>query len=109
MENTVRLSDEKLEELATKAVKLFFDDDVVGASALVVRHWPKAYDEITDVDDDMNTSIWFVHGGHPEFDPDSITNANIELLENMKVLGDARRISLFHGYVDPAKPVDQAA
>jgi hypothetical protein len=110
MEHTTRLSDLEIIDIARESVRNFFKDHVVETSNIEVRHSLKALADIIDPDDDMTTTVWFVHEHNlEEFDPLDITRANLALWEAMKKRGDHRFISLYHGYRSDPRATRKAA
>ncbi len=110
MENTVRLNDQQIIDIASEAVRHFFKEHVVETSDIEVRHSLKALADIVDPDDDTTTTVWFVHrDSSEEFDPMDITRANLMLWEAMKKRGDQRFVSLYHGYRSDPRATRKAA
>jgi hypothetical protein len=110
MENTVRLNDQEIIDIAWEAVRGVFKGRVIETSDIEVRHSLKPLADITDPDDDKTTTVWFVHQNNlEEFDPRDITRANLLLWESMKERGDQRFISLYHGYRSDPRATRKAA
>jgi hypothetical protein len=110
MENTTRLTDQEMIEIAWEAVKAHFAPSVIETSDIEVRQSVKALAEITDPDDDKTASIWFVHQDNRDvFDPTLITKANIQIWNAMKERGDTRFVPLYHGFRSDPRATRRAA
>jgi hypothetical protein len=120
MENTKRqsilhkqkgyLTDIELIEVARAALREFFSQELIETSTIEVRYSVKALSDMVDDDDDMTTSIWFVHhASHDDFEPLDIARATVRFWELMDERGDIRRPSMFHGYKSDPRAVQQAA
>jgi hypothetical protein len=110
MENTVRVSDNELIDIAWDAVRSQFPAHVIETSDIEVFHSIKALADVTDPDDDTNASIWFVHQSKSEeFDPLDIARANQRIWMSLRERGDQRLVSLSHAYVSSPLATRKAA
>jgi hypothetical protein len=110
MENTVRLSDEELIEIAMKAVKACFAENVIETSEIEIRHSVKAVADMVDADDETTPSIWLIHQTVKEmFNPKDIAHANQRVWMMMRERGDQRLLSLYHGYRSDPTATKKAA
>jgi hypothetical protein len=120
MENTKRqtilhkqkgyLTDHELIEVARAALREIFSQKLIETSTIEVRYSVKSLSDMVDDDDDMTTSIWFVHHGSDEdIKAGDITRATIRLWDLMQDRGDLRQLSMYHGYKSDPRAVQQAA
>jgi hypothetical protein len=110
MENTVRLSDEELIDIASKAVREFFPAHVIETSTIEVHHSVMAPADVVDPDYDTKASVWFVHeSDQDEFDPFDIARANKRVWIMLRERGDTRFLTLSHGYRSDPSAVRKAA
>jgi hypothetical protein len=120
MENTKRqtiiqkqkgyLTDHELIEVARAALREIFSQKLIETSTIEVRYSVKSLSDMVDDDDDMTTSIWFVHhGSDDDIRPGDITRATIRLWDLMQDRGDLRQLSMYHGYKSDPLAVQQAA
>ena len=110
MENNVRLSDEQLIEIASKAVQAFFPPNVVETSEIEIRHTVKAIADMDDANDETTPSIWLVHQTAGEmFNPADIARANQRIWNMLRERGDQRLLSLYHGFRSDPSATKKAA
>lgn len=110
MENTVRLNDQELIEIAWEAVREFFSPEAVQTSSIEVRHSVNAPADMVDENDKTTASVWFVHENKDEdFHPMQITRANMRAWDLMRVRGDTRYVSFYHSYKSDPRATKQAA
>lgn len=110
MENTVRLTDDELIAIASKAVRDFFSEDVVETSHIEIRYSSHALATTEQAEGGVLPSIWLVHEtGNRNFSPVDIARANQRIWIMLRERGDQRLLSLSHGFQSDPTATKRAA
>jgi hypothetical protein len=100
MENTVRLSDQELIEIAWEAVRSSFELSDYENATIEIYHQLVTY-PLSDLDAPAIEQVW-IWLNHPEGsslkDARATGRANSEISSRAEAKGDERFFSLFHGF-----------
>jgi hypothetical protein len=104
MENTNRLNDQEIIDLAWEAVRSVFTQRAIETSEIEVRHTENPAADTDNPDGETKASVWLVHRSLSDmFNPADTARANQRLWRMLRERGDPRLLPLYHGFrSDPA-------